>query len=890
MVEVGIKFLKSKGAHCIIDFHMNDESIRQTALTPNQSFIVQAPAGSGKTELLIQRYLSLLNIVEKTPEEILAITFTKKAAREMRERVLQALKLADQPAPPSKTYQYQTWRLASQVMARSQTLKWDLLNTPALLRIQTIDSFCNSLVQQMPLLSRLGSGADLCTDTEIITLYQEAAHRLLMNTAYSNAIQKLLFHFDNKMDQVVALLVSMLSKRDQWLPLLGGIQSQTHLRASLEMNLQNLVNHILQQAQDYFPADLKQEAVELFAYATQNQFACFPAAHFSTLSAWRAFAEKFLTKDQAWRKTISVKEGFPSKDAGSTKEEKQFFQAQKERHKLLLEKLSPLEDLRAALEAARAAPQPSYPDRQWILLEVLLELLPLLVAELKVLFQFHNQVDFIEVTQAAMTALGGPDDPSELAFRLDQQLRHILIDEFQDTSATQFRLLSALTAHWPSEGSHTLFLVGDPMQSIYRFRGAEVGLFLSAKLNGVNQLPLQFLQLQNNFRSQQHIIDWINETFPAIFPEHEDLTQSKIKFTSSLASRPPLDTGVLLEMEGDMAMATRVLQIIQAHQTHTPEDSLAILVRSRSHLLDIIPTLQAHHIDYQAVEIEKLNQNMLIQDLLSLSCALLHLGDTLAWLSVLRSPWVGLSLDDLYLIARAAEGHTIWQALNTEECIQSLSVEGQTALQPFQKVINQSLMNRQRFGFRNEVEQTWKDLQGSAYLHSVLDEENATTFFNLLSELEESDQVIHRELLQRHFEKLYAAASQSTSKIQIMTVHKAKGLEFDTVILPCLEKGVQHDREQLLLWFETPNPDKSLDLLIAPIKPKHHEADLIYQYLKGQQTRIQDYENSRLLYVAVTRARKQLYLLGKLEKDKDGNPKPPPEKSWLGKLLKNKQG
>jgi ATP-dependent helicase/nuclease subunit A len=924
---------------------MSDQIARQIALDPGRSFIVQAPAGSGKTELLIQRFLSLLSVVEKSPEEILAITFTKKAAAEMRERICQALELATQPEP-TETYKHQTWLLAKKAMARSEELNWDLLNKTARLRIQTIDSFCASLVQQMPLLSRLGTISNTCQGVEANALYEEAANRLLYNVSNKDAIQKLLLHFDNKIEQVVELIVSMLSKRDQWLPLLAQLRGQGNLRANLEGNLNNLVNQILQQASDYFPAHLKSEAVDLLAYSStlrrhhreggepgELEKNWIPPSAGMTLEAWKALANLLLTQSHEWRKTITVKDGFPSKADGKTIDEKNFFQTQKDKHKALIEALNPLDDLKEALAAASQAPHPQYPDRQWVLLETLLNLLPLAVAELKVLFQNTNQVDFIEVTQAAILALGNQENPSDLALHLDYQLRHILVDEFQDTSASQFRLLSLLTEQWQNDGSRTLFLVGDPMQSIYRFRGAEVGLFLSAKQNGISQIPLEFLQLQNNFRSQKKIIDWINAIFPSIFPQHEDLAHSKIKFTPSIAIREPLNFEVKIDttfvmparsprrgnagiqekpLESELKtpehqqaeeLGTQVLNIIQSQPT---ENTIAILVRSRNHLLEIIPTLQANKINYQAVEIEKLYQNMLIQDLVSLSCALLHLGDKLAWLSLLRSPYVGLSLDDLYLLSEAADGKTIWQVIDSDESIENFSIEGKKQLQKFRTVMAISLANRQRFGFRNEVEQTWINLESIAYFQSDLDTENAATFFNLLSTLEDRSQLINRELLTKHLEKLYAAVpvSQSSNKIQVMTVHKAKGLEFDTVILPCLEKTPQHDQDQLFLWFEQPHnttdvipaqsprrgkagihTQQTFDLLIAPIKPKHHEADLIYQYLKQQQTRIQDYENSRLLYVAVTRARKQLYLLGKLAKDKDGNVKPAPEKSWLGKLL-----
>ena len=131
-----------------------DATQRQQALCPAESFIVQAPAGSGKTELLTQRFLRLLATVDE-PEQVVAITFTRKAAAEMRDRILQAL-LAAQGPEPSAEHERSTWRLALAAMQQDDAKAWGILASPSRLRVQTIDGLCGSLVRQMPVLSRLG--------------------------------------------------------------------------------------------------------------------------------------------------------------------------------------------------------------------------------------------------------------------------------------------------------------------------------------------------------------------------------------------------------------------------------------------------------------------------------------------------------------------------------------------------------------------------------------------------------------------------------------------------------------------------------------------------------------------------------------------------------------
>src|SRR5438128_746432 len=175
-----------------------DQAQRLLALDPSQSFIVQAPAGSGKTELLIQRFLTLLTHV-KTPEEVLAITFTKKAANEMRVRIIKALKQAQSETAPESMHARKTWTIARLVLQRDKQFNWNLITNPNQLRMQTIDSLCAYLTKQLPILSHFGSQPDIAQDPHF--LYSEAVQEVLThveeNFEWSQAISQLLLHLDN---------------------------------------------------------------------------------------------------------------------------------------------------------------------------------------------------------------------------------------------------------------------------------------------------------------------------------------------------------------------------------------------------------------------------------------------------------------------------------------------------------------------------------------------------------------------------------------------------------------------------------------------------------------------------------------------------------------------
>jgi len=195
-----------------------DAAARKQALDPQTSFIVQAPAGSGKTELLTQRYLVLLAQAAH-PEEVVAITFTRKAANEMRERVLGALDDARNKPRPDKAHKADSWDLARTVIERDIALAWQLIANPSRLRIHTIDSFCSSLTRQMPYLSRFGAPPSATEDAERLlrdTARNTLAH-LNENDQWTGAVERLLRHLDNNHPKAVELISQMLARRDQWL-------------------------------------------------------------------------------------------------------------------------------------------------------------------------------------------------------------------------------------------------------------------------------------------------------------------------------------------------------------------------------------------------------------------------------------------------------------------------------------------------------------------------------------------------------------------------------------------------------------------------------------------------------------------------------------------------
>lgn len=887
--------------------NLQDAKERQRALDPTQSFIVQAPAGSGKTELLTQRFLRLLSCV-KQPEEILAITFTKKSAAEMRARIIKAITSACNDPEPEASHAKQTWHIARQALQRNITLGWNLLDNPNRLQIQTIDSFNASLTRQLPLLSNFGAPLEIADDAN--NLYRQAVQEFLShleeNYSWATAIEKLLLHMDNDLANVEKLLISMLAKRDQWLPYIATNANNPQLRKTLEENLTLITQDALIKLREQIPKETATELLTLSKFAAQNvlnedpespitvlaNVDDLPGTKISDKKYWLGYAKLLLTEDGGWRKSITKKQGFPAPSDVKNPDQKSLLANFKLRMKELLNSLSEHENLRQALTDLNSLPGHCYDDAQWQTLDALHDILRVVVAQLKLTFQEHGKIDYIENAQAALTALGTDETPTDITLALDYKIQHILIDEFQDTSNSQYRLLEKLITGWQSNDGRTLFVVGDPMQSIYRFREAEVGLFIRARKHGIGHLDLEPLTLSVNFRSIPSVVNWVNESFEKVFPPFEDIASGAVSYSRSHASQAEHgnDNAVVLHpfLNADSAAESNsIIQLIKDLKKSHPDEKIAILVRSRTHLKAIIPALKAANLPFRALDIDPLTARPVIQDLLALTRALLHPADRIAWLAILRAPWCGLSLSDLLVIAGDKTKQIIYQQLSTTEILSALSIDGQQRLARIMRILEISFTERRRYNLRQWIENTWLHLGGPACVDQQADIEDANAFFKLLEKLDDASDLPDLKRLNDAINKLYAAPNnQADDSLQIMTIHNAKGLEFDSVILPQLERKASQDEKQLLRWMERPRTDDSSVLILAPIHAVGEEKNPIYDYIKRQNDKKSQYENSRLLYVAATRAKKRLHIFFNLKTKENNNTEmtSPASNSLLEKL------
>ncbi len=863
-----------------------DMQARSDVLDVSRSFIVQAPAGSGKTELLIQRYLHLLAIVDE-PEEIVAITFTRKAAQEMRQRVVDALQMASKGVAAKEAHHQVTLQAAKEVLERDARLGWYLIQSPRRMRIQTLDAFNSGIARSLPVSSRIGGISRTIADAEMQSLYREAAMATIdwlgSGEGMDKVVESVLSHLDNNTGIYISHLSRMLQSRDQWLTLLGsGLGTHSDYddaRAKLEQGIAHVITKELGCADRLMADDAWAELVRLSDFAAGNLvedekpddpivglrgLSQKPGTDVTSVATWAAVAHLLLTQKGDFRKAITKNIGFPA----SAKE-------QKEGIKGIIERLSQVTGLAACLHRVRGLPPARYSDEQWDVLTALFRLLPQAVGELRLLFGQRSVCDHVEVALAASAALGSFDAPGEISLALDYQIRHLLVDEMQDTSLRQYQLLEILMEGWTPGDGKTLFCVGDPMQSIYRFRDAEVGQFVVARDNGIGTVRPEFRLLRRNFRSGENLVHWFNTVFSQVMPMRDDVTTGAIAYAESVPVEMHLGQGnvdlhPLIDFDA-AAEGQFTAKLLEQCQQDNPLDSIAVLVRSRTQLTELLAELRARGIAFHAVDIDRLTDLPEIIDLLALTRALCHDGDRLAWLGLLHGPLVGLCWSDILALVLNDSRSTVLELLADPERIASLSNDATERLKPFSRQIDDARRHPAVGTLRERVERCWLLLGGSGLLQTEDQLANVYQYLDVLEKIERAGTLTDvSELESLLDQERVTIAAGGDCNIQIMTMHKSKGLQFDHVFVYGLGRATRASQKSVLSWLTIPESHEA-DMIISPIGPRSVlEQDPLHQFIEVTEKGKQKHELDRVLYVACTRARKTLHLIGNVMSSPDG--------------------
>ncbi len=312
------------------------------------------------------------------------------------------------------------------------------------------------------------------------------------------------------------------------------------------------------------------------------------------------------------------------------------------------------------------------------------------------------------------------------------------------------------------------------------------------------------------------------------------------------------------------AEARSIARLVTGLRAAQPQASIAILVSARSHAAPIVLALEARQVAVAGVDLVPLAQLSIVRDLMSLTQALDHEADRTAWFAILRAPWCGLTLAEITALTGADRHATIWERLCDPAVVADLAAATRRRLARLRDALSAAAHHSD---LARRVESAWLLLGGPAACAQDSDLRHARAFFAALAQWSQEPDWIGPQALPERLDRLFAAQEAGTAgAVQVMTIHRAKGLEFDHVILPGLGRRRRGAERQLLQWLDLPRGTRGSDLLMVAVPPAAATGPTaLGRYVSRLQHQREQNEATRLLYVAVTRARLQLHLFGQLE-------------------------
>ena len=653
------------------------------ACDPARSVVVEACAGSGKTWLLVARMLRLL-LAGTEPSELLAITFTRKAAQEMRERLLQLLHdLA--LLPQEKVHELLLERGIEahdmpRLMPVARKLYERVLSSPQSLSIDTFHSWFARLVQIAPLASGVPHGYTLTEATGELTMDAYSRFMQSLNDDdKSDVRQALLSLYETVGDwNASRLLNAFADKRAEWWAVARDAPD-TPLEWLHELCGEDGVNdaRLTLWEDERLRARLQNIAWLLGQGAKRNQERAVCIESMLTAGAgidgFTKLLGQFVDEKGAPRgndhrrgKLLTAIETHLGADGVNAFEQ----------------------EFNAIGEALLQLQCRSFERQVLALNEALFKVGPVYLEQYQAVKAEQRVFDFSDLEWHAYRLLTDPDHAAYLQSRLDARYRHILLDEFQDTNPLQWSIVRAwLAAYGDDAQKPSVFVVGDPKQSIYRFRRAEPRVFVAAR-DMLCALGADVLRTNQTRRNASEVVNVLNVSFTAnpIFAPQTTLAEARgdvwrlpliqasekiVADTAAFALRDPLTASREEEedarrLEEGRAVAHAIKQALREISTRANRDpswsDVMLLVKKRTHLGAYENALREAGIPFVSDKRGGLLDSLEVADLIALLTFLITPGDNLALAHVLKSPIFGAGDDDLIALAQRGEG-SWWQRM-----------------------------------------------------------------------------------------------------------------------------------------------------------------------------------------------------------------------------------
>jgi ATP-dependent exoDNAse (exonuclease V) beta subunit len=300
-----------------------------------------------------------------------------------------------------------------------------------------------------------------------------------------------------------------------------------------------------------------------------------------------------------------------------------------------------------------------------------------------------------------------------------------------------------------------------------------------------------------------------------------------------------------------------------------------VLGSGRKHLAAVVAEFNTDRgngrVRFKAIDLDPLGERPEVLDVMALTRALLHPADRIAWLAVLHAPWCALGIADLLILTGDSVSSSATVAMLVREHRALLTDDGQVLLDRAWPVLSMAVETLGRTSLTVHVERTWRSLGGDVAL-TPEQRMNVQRFFAVLREVEAEGSRVDLNVLTSRLGNLYAEPFAGEAQVELLTIHKAKGLEWDLVLVPGLERGSGHSNPPLLNWleFDPKSPEDEAAVILAPISSKGTTAGTLSQWLTSLRSKRELAERKRVFYVAVTRAREELHLFAAVKRKKDG--------------------
>ncbi len=860
----------------------SDKEIRALG-SPESSVFVSANAGSGKTTLLVNRVLSLL-CHQVAPERILCLTYTNAAAAEMKSRIIAAL--GRWVMLPDETLAGELEKLhgmpAKQpTLSHARGLFARVLESPEGIRIHTIHGFCQSLLARFPIEAGISPNFNIIEPSTQKQLLREALRHVYQSAST-----------DADMAQSIALIAAS-GGEDRFLLLMQEVVAKKASFADLSTLCDATLAHI---KQSFGMADISTEEDAWRAYLTSHESAVGLLADIagkltastskndqkygSYLSAWlhaqglekSAHLETYLsiyrTSDKQPRTVIYTKQ------ADLSAEQIEAFLDEQQRLLLLQERIESCRIMQCSAALVTIAAR--------------------LLQHYSALKASKLGLDYDDLITLGARLLTGEGAAAWVLFKLDGGIDHLMIDEAQDTSPTQWQIVATLceeffAGHGRSDNDRSIFIVGDEKQSIYSFQGADVAAlpemqrYFLNKINDARKSAIS-LKLDHSYRSTPQVLALVDHIFahPAakqgVLLQDSDLRHIAVRQNAdgfvqlwplTLRDKARYQDAATLLAQKIAAQIEQWLSsglFLPSKGRRVQPGDIMVLVRQRTGFVDkLVRALKRNNIAVAGADRMKLLDNLVVQDLLALARFCLLPEDDLNLAALLKSPLCNVTESALLNLAANREKSTLWHRLQQPEmqidadiktaCDFLLEMRAKSDfLSPYAFYAHalDGLGGRRKILGRmgQEYAEVMDEFLGQAASYA---RSETPTMQGFLFWIESGEGEIKRDL------------EQGFDAVRILTVHAAKGLQAPLVILPDTVEVPKPSRKERVLWLETQTA--KVPLLV----PQNSDGNRVTAQLKDEQKMAMLREYRRLLYVALTRAEDHLIIAGFTGRDKHGD-------------------